>query len=801
MRRLSSILLFVIFIADSSQILGQEVIKQSKNVLYLNSYAPTYSWGDSIAKGVVGTFKSRKDITLFVEYLDAKRFGQDNFQMTYQLLKQKFLHSNFNACIASDNDALDFLLQYGDSIAPKVPIVFCGINNPEDYDLLNSRIFGIKEGVDQNAVFQLILSIMPEVEYFYILHDSTTTSLVNIKYIKELEPKYTNKVKFIYVNNIKIDSLPHIVKNFHPNGAIALINLFQDVDKTPVNSDISLETVANNAPIPSFMDSETSFGNGMAGGIINKGVQHGRQTALLAIQFIDNPSFIPEQRVAFPRDYYFFDYKILKKFDINPKLLPEESIIINKPKSFFRVYLKYIIITLGLITLMLVVIFILFINIKQRKKAEKLVVQKLGEIQDKNSRLEKANNLVGEMNTKLESVNKHLVDTNRDLSVAKRKSEDADRLKSAFLSNMSHEIRTPLNSIVGFSSLLSVRDNTDEEQERFIKLINSNSEQLLRLINDILDLSRTEAGEISINEELFPVKELLVEIANNFQHNSKNTEVNIRISEFSLNQPLIIKSDPVRFRQILNNLINNALKFTDKGFIEFGFTLNSSKEATFFVKDTGIGIHPEDQLNVFERFWKRADGKSKIYGGTGLGLAISKKLCEKLGGKIWLESEIGKGTTFYFTHPLFLKNSISFNPPKKTSSTSSSSTNTKIIGNGKTIAIAEDEIDNLNLLKQLLAKYEFNVLSFRNGKELVDYFEFDQELVIELILMDIKMPVMDGIKAAELVKKRKPSIPIVAQTAYALSEDLSKINSTNFDDFITKPINQKLLLEKIRKFL
>ncbi len=800
MRRLSSIVLFAIILTISGLIIGQETFKQSKKVLYINSYAPTYSWGDSVAKGIVGAFKPRKDITLFVEYLDAKRFGQKNFQLSYNLFKQKYQNTNFDICVASDNDALDFLMHYGDSLAPSVPIIFCGINNPEDYDLKNSRIYGIKEGVDQDAVYRLILSIIPDIEYIYLLHDSTTTSLVNIEYNKELEPLYSDRVKFIYVNNIRIDSLPQIAQNFHPNAAISLVNLFQDIDKSPVNSDVCLETVANYAPIPLFTDSETSFGKGIAGGIINKGTQHGHETAMLAMKFLNDPNFKPEQRVAFPIDNYYFDYRVLKKFDINPKLLPEGSIVINRPKSLFREYFTYIIFILGTITIMLATIFILFINIKKRRNAEKMVVQKLNEIQDKNSSLEKANFLVGEMNNKLESVNKHLVDTNKALSEAKQKSEDADRLKSTFLSNMSHEIRTPLNSIVGFSSLLSARENTEEEQERFIKLINSNSDQLLRLINDILDLSRTEAGEFSIHKELFQVQEVFVEIANNFQHNSRKPDVNIKISEFANRHTLIINSDPVRFRQIFNNLIYNALKFTDKGYIEFGFDLNHPKEVTFYVKDTGIGIPEEHLDNVFERFWKRGDDKSKIYSGTGLGLAITKKLCEKLGGKIWLVSKVGKGTTFYFTHPLFLAQSDTFSSSTNLKSRSLKQS-THFKGNGKIIAIAEDEKDNLNLLKQILAKYQFKVLSFRNGKELVDFMDQDPSLSIELILMDIKMPVMDGTRAAEIVKSKNPTIPIVAQTAYALSDDLKKIKSKYFDDYITKPINQRLLMEKLRKFL
>lgn len=532
--------------------------------------------------------------------------------------------------------------------------------------------------------------------------------------------------------------------------------------------------------------------------IINSRYKIGVKVANLALDFLDNYYYVPQGKIQKSQIKYF-NYSILERFQKDINRTPKDSILHNKPKRLDKKNIYHVIAFLTIIILLVVINFILSANIKNRKEAERQISRNLEEIQEKNSKLEYANILVNEMNLKLEKTNKKLIESNEALHVEKQKSEEADRLKTAFISNMSHEIRTPLNAIVGFSGLLIDAQSTPEEKSKYVNLINSNSEQLLRLINDILDLSKTEAGDISINEELFSVQEVLIELANVFQHSNKKGDVEIKISEFSLKNMLILKSDPVRFKQILNNLLYNALKFTDKGFIEFGFLLDNPKFVTFYVKDTGIGIPAIYHDKIFERFWKINDHNGKVYTGTGLGLAISKKLCEKLGGQIWFNSEYGSGTSFYFTHPRFFTNEkfISSNMGKNRKFGSPIALN----GRGKKIIVVEDDHDNQNLLNQILIKSEFEVISFYNGQEVLDFFYSNYNKKIDLILMDIKMPIIDGIKAASIIKESFPDVPIIAQTAYALSDDILHIKNSDFDDYISKPISNYVLLQKINKFL
>lgn len=767
-----------------------------KNVLYINSYGITYSWGDSVAKGITGVFAQHSDIQLYIEYLDSKRLGNSYFTDIYRFLKTKYKHIKFDVAIVSDNDALDFISLYGDSLIPAVPVVFCGVNNPEDYSLEQSRFYGIKEGVDQDSVNQLILKIIPGIKKLYFLFDKTTTSLVNMKYIKALEHKYVNKVEFVYIYDLSIDSLFKLVPTFDKGNAIALIDIFQDKNLTPVHSDVIAQKIANISPVPIFIDSETSFGKGILGGIFNKGTLHGKEAAALALKFIYNPDFKPEVRVTLPRDRYFFDYNVLVKYNLNENLLPNGSVIINKPSSLLKKYLLYIFVLLLFVGLLIVIIFYLIININRRKGAEHIVKQKLGEINDQNLQLEEANQIVNNMNAELEDLNDHLSQTNKALIEAKQKAEESDKLKSSFLANMSHEIRTPLNAIVGFSTLTADTSLSDSDREYYGQIIKSNSDQLLNLIDDILDFSKIEAGQLQITNELFSVQDIYTELCTSANQNNIKKTIEIRMASFVKKNHMMLRSDPLRFKQVLLNLISNAIKFTNKGYIELGYLINEKNIPVFYVKDTGIGIEPAYLDHVFDRFWKYEGHNNKLYSGAGLGLAICKKLCGLLGGDIWVESESAKGTTFYFSIPrLFFM--------KEESTKTKNITKVKPHTNWQafTVAIAEDEEYNLQYLVEALKHTKIKVLCFTNGSEIVHYFENNSQHQVDLVLMDIKMPKMDGFEALQRIKEIDPQLAIIAQTAYAMVSDLKRIKASHFDDFITKPIKAPVLIEKMEAFL
>jgi PAS domain S-box-containing protein len=392
----------------------------------------------------------------------------------------------------------------------------------------------------------------------------------------------------------------------------------------------------------------------------------------------------------------------------------------------------------------------------------------------------------------------HNTHTGEELKAAKEKAEESDRLKSMFLSNMSHDIRTPMNAIVGFSEMLQDPDLTREERNRFLDIIINSGDALLRLINDIIDISKIEAGQLKIIKSDYSLNETLSDLYLSFSEEmirNKIADIKLVLSKQHSERDYIIHSDLVRFIQIFSNLLGNALKFTDKGCIEFGYTIPDPKVFRFFVKDTGIGIPPDKTDLIFERFGQIEETQERNKGGTGLGLTISKSLAELLGGAMWVESEVGLGTTFYFTLPL---------ASGMTSSTLSSEgvqelSNTIIDWSDKLILVAEDVESNFFLIQTILNKTGVKLLWAKNGQEAQEMCRNNFE--IDLVLMDIQMPVMSGYDATREIKKIRPSLPIIAQTAYAMSGEKEKTMEAGCDDYIPKPLKKRELISKIHRFL
>jgi len=386
--------------------------------------------------------------------------------------------------------------------------------------------------------------------------------------------------------------------------------------------------------------------------------------------------------------------------------------------------------------------------------------------------------------------------TEIDLKNAKEKAEESDRLKSSFLANMSHEIRTPMNAIIGFSDLLVDTDTGADEREELVTHINNNCNTLLHLIDDIIDLAKIEANELSIYIKPTDVNHVIEEIHELFKETRKNfnkQHIEIKINKENFLDPFHLETDPFRFKQIFSNLIDNALKYTEKGYVEFGYTIfNNINFVEFYVKDTGIGIAKDKHIEIFQRFNKIETDKSKLYRGTGLGLTITQNLVERLGGTIRVESTPNQGSTFYFTLPMRV--SI-MSGETKTESAAFINNN----WNNKTLLIAEDEESNFRYLEMLLKNKGIKVIKAENGYEAIDKIRENNH--IDLILMDIKMPEMNGLEATTRIKKMKPNIPIIIQTAYAMQNDEKMSKEAGCDDFITKPIQRDKLLSLIEKWI
>ncbi|RLD61379.1 MAG: hypothetical protein DRJ01_08020 [Bacteroidetes bacterium] len=357
---------------------------------------------------------------------------------------------------------------------------------------------------------------------------------------------------------------------------------------------------------------------------------------------------------------------------------------------------------------------------------------------------------------------------------------------------MSHEIRTPMNGILGFAELLKDPDISPANHVEFIKIIEKSGRQLLSIINDIIDISKIETGQIVIRRNKVCINDLINGLLIFFKPIVQDS-VEFNCFTDLPNDQSNVYTDKTKLTQILTNLINNAIKFTKKGHINVGYTLKSNY-IEFYVEDTGIGIKPEAQKLIFERFRQAETDNSTLYSGTGLGLAISKAYVELLEGVIWVESESNKGSKFYFTipyNPIELANSHKHN-------LITNREDERTINN-KTILIAEDDETNYLYANVILSKININILHANDGEEAINMVKSNPE--IDLVLMDIKMPVMNGFEATKRIKQYKKELPVIAVTAYALHEDKEKAINSGCDDYIAKPFKGEDLIKLIKKYV
>jgi len=387
------------------------------------------------------------------------------------------------------------------------------------------------------------------------------------------------------------------------------------------------------------------------------------------------------------------------------------------------------------------------------------------------------------------------------LKKAKERAERSDQLKSAFLANMSHEIRTPMNAINGFLSLLSDADITEDQRKEITDLARSSSNDLINIINDIIDLSKIEVDELTVEKSLYYVNGILQEIYDFYKKDlnylQKNkVELKLQTDDAETPGKIAIYTDKSRFKQVMNNLISNAIKFTDEGEIICGYIQIASggrKLLKIFVKDTGIGIPEESQEYIFNRFSKLDDKRKKTYKGTGLGLAISKKLIQMLGGNIGVQSEINKGSEFYFTLPYKVLDS------KETNLLHVPKTKVEVDWRNKVILVVEDTPSNYLLIENYLKSTKIQVFWAKSGKEAIDIFKETKHF--DLVLMDIQLPGINGYEVTKLIKAYNQTVPVIAQTAYALSGEKEHSLKEGCDDYIAKPFKKETLIEVLSKHI
>jgi CheY-like chemotaxis protein len=382
------------------------------------------------------------------------------------------------------------------------------------------------------------------------------------------------------------------------------------------------------------------------------------------------------------------------------------------------------------------------------------------------------------------------------LIAAKEKAELSDKLKSSFLTNMSHEIRTPMNAIVGLSELLKDKGYSEAEKTEFVDLIVANSNSFLELIDDILDISKIESNQLKINIKECEVYPLLNELYHRYTEEIKSREksfLDFRLSVNLKDNSLSIESDALRLKQVLSKLLDNAIKFTDAGHITLGCTLEKNK-IMFFVEDTGIGLSEDKKEIIFELFRKVEDNKLRLYRGTGLGLSLSQNLVKLMGSEIKVESEVNKGSRFYFYLPFKWKNRVI-----EPAAVGTDNDLLKPIWEGKSILVVEDDPSNFMLIHEILKTTGIKIIQAENGDEALKILSSSNSP--DIIIMDVKLPGIDGYETTRRIRESNKEIPIIANTAYAMEGDRNKSIEAGCNEYISKPTDRKLLINLINKYL
>ena len=372
--------------------------------------------------------------------------------------------------------------------------------------------------------------------------------------------------------------------------------------------------------------------------------------------------------------------------------------------------------------------------------------------------------------------------------IAKDKAEASDRLKTAFIQNISHEVRTPLNGILGFSELIANPNIETERKAEFYTILTSSSNRLLNTITDYMDMSLIVSNNVNVQYESIKFSEIISQLSKDFQNACiiKNLNFNIFCDEKTKNA--VFRSDPALLEKIINHMVDNAIKFTKEGSISINFNIEQS-QLDFYIKDTGIGISKESQEKIFDVYTQESTSTTRGYEGSGLGLSIVNGLLKILGGKIRVESEKGAGAEFYITIPINNENKPGKNADKNTLPSTTDDNKLPII------LIVEDDFVNYTLFEAILEPHASQIFYARNGLEAIEICQLHPE--ISIVLMDVKMPVMNGLEATKEIKTFRKDLPVIALTAYAMSGDEHKMYEAGCDGYIPKPAKAKDILEKI----
>ena len=705
------------------------------------------------------------------EHRDNASFG-DIFS---DMIRANYIAHNIDLVLTSDNEAFKFVRDNYYILFSRKPVVFCGVNNLDTSTLysLEEYITGISGSISFEETTREMLRLYPKTKRIFILIDYSLSRSNNMR--GDIEKSINSNdfsVEFVFCEDKPFYDIIEEIRGFGSDTLVLIGNYFVDSDGILYSEiDVQKHTAAASVN-PVFCLNANYMGHGTLGGLISAPEVKSRVAVSMAIDILNGKKVIDTPVIYDSKSFnrWQFDYRTAKKFNINTKELPAGHVVINRilpiwesnPQEF------NLLIMLGVLLLLIICGLAVFMRILAKKQAE---------------------------------------------------AQSATIAKSAFLANMSHEIRTPMNAIVGMASI-GISAGGIEKKDYCFKRINEASKHLLGVINDILDMSKIEANKLELTYSVFDLKKTVQRIinVNNVRLDEKNQTLLVDIDPAI---PELIISDEQRLSQVITNLIGNAIKFTPKkGVIKIRieiteeeknkYAVNSDDEnlslctINFSITDTGIGISREKQKNLFQPFHQAESSTSREYGGTGLGLSISKNIIEMMDGRIWVESDLGKGASFFFT--IKVKQAAEI----KQSESVTAHADTAVKFKGKNILLAEDMEINREIVNALLEPTQLNIDCAENGEEAVKMFK-EAPNKYAMIFMDIQMPLMDGYETTRNIRAIENSmkingneykpVPIIAMTANVFREDIEKCLESGMNGHVGKPLNFDEVMDKLRLYL
>lgn len=739
------------------------------NVLVIHSYHAELSWTQQEKEGIDRGFRnSDRDVRIFHEYLDLKRYpGAPHKQAFLDYLQQKYKDTSIDILMVSDDPGLDLVLEYRRHFLANSPLVYLGLNHVRGNLLKRSDMTGVFESHSvEETMFEALRQTRSE--GIILISDSTATGEANQKRIEQWRthphaPKSITQIVDLVPEKIAQDLRPY--PDHWP--IFMLGQLRRGSAKGPlINFKTGSNLLAKTLPNPIYTDTSMMLGEGVVGGKVLDGRIHAQQAVDLALQILEGRPVNQVSPIIQAKNLWIFDAKMLKRAGLSTSNLPPGSHLINQEATWLERNQRAL---MGMTTLFLfgstIILFLMRSIRQQRQIARELRIHQ------------------AQLKVAQQTLEKRVAQRTAELAAAKEKAEIANYAKTEFLANMSHELRTPLNAILGFSQLLQREGNLAEIQHNHVGIINRSGEHLLTLINDVLELSKIEAGQMVVRQSTLDLLDLLDTLQSMMQLKANMKGIELSIT-YEPNIPYYIETDTIKLRQILINLLGNAIKFTQKGTVTLRVCQpeNQASEDTvglrFVVCDTGPGIESTAFEEIFIPFVQTRTGLESQE-GTGLGLAISRKFARLLGGDITVNSVLGQGSTFDCT--------IQTKPIQVPQTSELQFANVVRLASHQKpwrILVVDDHLENRQLMVNLLSSVGFDTQAVANGQEALDK---NQRWHPHLIWMDLQMPVMDGWTALKHIKAAAHPPLVIAITANVLDCDRNYALQEGFDGFLRKP--------------